>query len=178
MDSEDVLEKETMNSITCFFVYIDVNNQISHVSTETCSLEIDYADSSAKVTKNQLLGLIHRHKTWNNSKYSLMDILQYNVPYDFTTLMETSYSNIIKTVTTADEIVFEPSLCIFHNINSIYFLYQEIPKYWDDYQTSPLKPVLKITDGTVGVNVRKKTKRVSFKDLDMRHTKKARVRFS
>ena len=174
MDTEDVLEKETMNSVTCFFVYIDVYNRISHVSTESCSLETQ--GEIGCIPRNQLLRLIQTHKIWNENKYRLMDILQYNIPYDFTDLMESSYTNLIKNVTTSDEIHFEQSLCIFHPINTLYILFQEIPKYWDD--TVSLKPALKITDEKIGVNVRKKTKRVSFKDLDLRHTKKSRVRFS
>lgn len=182
MDSEDVLEKEDMKSVTCYFIYINSNNLIQHVLPESCSLDIDAVgnETISKIPRNRLIGLMQTHKTWNNSKYRLMDILQYDVPYDFTELIDSSYSSVMKTVTTADEITFKESLPIFHSINSIFFVFQEIPKYWDDYDGVPMKPALKISDDSTNNknNIRKKTKRVSFKDLDLRHTKKARVRFS
>jgi hypothetical protein len=180
-DQEDMNKKVDMKSVTCYFVYVNTNNIVDHVMSETCALDVDTIGDEfiSKIPRNHLLGLIQTHKIWNNIKYRLMDILQYDIPYDFTGLLESSYSNIMKTVTTADEIMFKPSLSIFHKINSIFFVYQEIPKYWDDYEGAPIKPALKISDESISKgNIRKKTKRVSFKDLDLRHTKKARVRFS
>ena len=108
----------------------------------------------------------------NGLKYRLMDILQYQIPYDFTNIANSSYNNLLKVVTTADEILFETSLCIFHGINSIFFLFQEIPRYWDEMD-QPIKPALKIMSDNTHIP-KKKTKKVTFKDLDMRHTKKYR----
>lgn len=171
IDAEEVIEKESMEKVMCFFVYIDNENQIKDIQKELCTLEVDTIQNSdsTKIPRNRLLGIIQKKKIFNGEKYRLMDILHFNVPYDFTNLVESSYQNMLKVVTTDDEIRFEPSLCIFHEINSIYFLFQELPKYWNDTDV-PAKPALKIYDTTS--IPKKKTKRVSFKDLDLRHTKK------
>ena len=173
MNEEEVIEKEEMDHVHCYFVYIDEDDQIEDIYKESCSLEKDGEMSvNTKISQNRLLGLIQRNKARNGNRYRLMDILQYNVPYDFPDLHHSSYSNIMKVVTTKDEIMFEPSLCIFHEINSIFFIFQEIPKYWNDSEY-PMKPALKIMDGHSS-NIKKKTKKVTFKDLDLRHTKKYR----
>ena len=170
IDGEDVIEKEEMNHVNCYFVYINTDNEIDDVYKENYSLEVD--GENTKISQNRLLGLIQKNKVMNGLKYRLMDILQYQIPYDFTELTNSSYSNLLKVVTTADEIKFEPSLCIFHSFNSVFFLFQEIPKYWDDMD-QPIKPALKIMSDSTHIP-KKKTKKVTFKDLDMRHTKKYR----
>lgn len=170
IDTEDVIEKESMNKVTCYYIYVNTTNEVNHIESEICSLE---GTDSTKISRSRLLGLIQRKKSRNGAKYRLFDIMQYNVPYDFTGLIENSYNNLMKSVITADEIEFEKSLCIFHEINCVFIIFQEIPRYWDEVTSGGLKPALKIN--TEGDHVpKKKTKRVSFKELDLRHTRKWR----
>ena len=175
IDGEDVIEKEEMNHVNCYFVYINTENEVDDIHKEYYSLEVDDINDetnpkSTKISQNRLLGLIQKNKIANGLKYRLMDILQYQIPYDFTNISNSSYSNLLNVVTTVDEIKFEPSLCIFHEVNSVFFLFQEIPRYWNDtYQ--PAKPALKIMSDNDRIP-KKKTKKVTFKDLDMRQTKK------
>jgi hypothetical protein len=174
MDAEDVIEREPMEKVGCFYVYMNTSNEVNHIEKEWCPLDGTGAEGApTKISRSRLLGLIQRKKARNGAKYRLLDIMQCNIPHDFTGLIESSYNDVVRSVITEDEIMFDPSLCIFHDINAMFFFYQEIPKYWDD--VGGLKPALKISADGERVP-KKKTKRVSFKELDLRHTKKIWLR--
>lgn len=173
MDAEDVIDREPMEKVACFYVYMNTSNEVNHVEKEWCALDMGAGGATPKISQSRLLGLIQKKKTRNGAKYRLLDIMQCNVPYDFPGLIESSYDDVVRSVITEDEIRFDPSLCIFHDINAMFFFYQEVPRYWDD--VGSLKPALKIM--AEGERVpKKKTKRVSFKELDLRHTKKVWLR--
>ena len=121
-----------------------------------------------KISTGRLLQMIHSKKnpppTNPNTKYRLMEILLYNVESDVENIQNID-TNILKIVTISEEIIIQPSLCIFHEINSLYFVFQEV-----EIETYQPKPILKIlSDINKGG---KKTKKVAFKDQEFRHTKK------
>ena len=109
IDAEDVIEKEMLENVTCFYIYLDVNKHVNHIEKITNPLAIASGDTT-KITKTQLLGLIQSKKNRLGNKYRLLDILQYNIPYDFTDLIQSNYSNMMSNVTTDDEILFNYNL--------------------------------------------------------------------
>jgi hypothetical protein len=193
-DEEGVIEKEPMDQIQCYYIYISDENEyeeerkIKHVIKETHVLEeCPNHPEQRKISTGRLLQMIHSKKnipqvtntgkgTKNEenlqpknsnefgTKYRLMEILLYNVESEIDNIPNID-KTAMKIVTISEEIIIPPSLCIFHEINRLYFLFQEVEI--DTYQP---KPILKIlSDISKGA---KKTKKVAFKDQEFRHTKK------
>ena len=174
-DEEGVIEKESMDQIQCYYIYIseedddESERKIKHVIKEAQVLEeCPNSPEQRKISTGRLLQMIHSKKnppqTNPNTKYRLMEILLYNVESDVENLQNID-TNVLKIVTISEEIIIQPSLCIFHEINSLYFVFQEV-----EIETYQPKPILKIlSDINKGG---KKTKKVAFKDQEFRHTKK------
>lgn len=172
---EEMIEKEPMSDIMCWLLYIDTEGNLQHVHKEKQSLDdMGMDDDVRKWSRNRLIQFIHTKKQYQGLKYRLMEILLYHMGLETNQLMNLSLQPaVIQNVTLQDEIKIPPSLCIFHDINCLYFLFQEVPKYDDD--VPEIKTPLSIGDTcTLPRNNRhKKTKKVTFKDPpDFRHTKK------
>jgi len=181
---ESILEKEPMNEIQCYYVYVGIDQNISNVTKKVQNLEIyPKQDDYRIIPRDQLLQMIHSNKIYQSKKHSLLEILLYNVDspssesllavgdeLSFTPLHPEKLEepSALRTVTTMDEILIPPSLCIFHETNCLYFVFQEIYQYRD---TQMNKPILKIMSDILPRTQGKKTKRVAFKE-DIRHTKK------
>jgi len=171
IDQENAIVKEPMKAVTCFFIYINTDEQIQHVTKEKMDLEEEPGDIRC-ITRSKLLQIIQCKKSRGTVKYRLMDIMLYNVELENGHL-EQSYAGFLKNVTMMNEIRVHPSLCIFHEINCLYFVFQEIPRYDDDDdEMAPAKPILKMGPDIV-VNPRvKRTKKVTFKEVELRHTRR------
>lgn len=176
---EDMIDKEPMMDILCWLLYIDSEGNLRHVLKEKQILdEMDAAPNTTnlrKMSRSRLLQFIHTKKVHAGVKYRMMDILLYHIDLEPNQLLNkrddgsSSYQmTTLKDVTLQDEIKIPPALCIFHDINCLYFLFKELPKYDDDDDEERLvpKPSLKImSDCPLPKGKRKKTKKVTFKDV-------------
>jgi len=172
---EEMIEKEPMSDIMCWLLYIDIEGNLQHVHKEKQSLDdMGMDDDVRKWSRNRLIQFIHTKKQYQGLKYRLMEILLYHMGLEPNQLMNLPIQPaVIQNVTLQDEIKIPQSLCIFHEINCLYFLFQEIPKYDDDIPET--KTPLSIGDTCIlpRNNRHKKTKKVTFKDApEFRHTKK------
>jgi len=235
---ESILEKEPMNEIQCYYVYVGIDQNICNVTKKVQNLEIYQKTEDYRIIpRDQLLQMIHSNKIYQSKKHRLLEILLYNVDspssesllavgdeLSFTPLrIPNAHGNIrplpnssgdlrspselvvqrlhgtcapqstegaqglrppkgvsyplpekleepsaLRTVTTMDEILIPPSLCIFHETNCLYFVFQEVYQERDNQMT---KPILKIMSDVLPRIHSKKTKKVAFKE-DIRHTKK------
>jgi Fe2+ transport system protein B len=185
---ESILEKEPMNEIQCYYIYVAMNQNISNVTKKVQNLEIyQKIEDYRIISRDNLLQMIHSNKTYLSKKHRLLEILLYNVDSPSSESLlevgdELSFSKImnvvskdkleepsaLRTVTTMDEILIPPSLCIFHETNCLYFIFQEV---YQDRENQMTKPILKIMSDILPRINSKKTKRVAFKE-DIRHTKK------
>ena len=190
---ESIMEKEPMNEIQCYYVYVGMDQTIRNVTKKVQNLEIYTKTEDYRViSRDNLLQMIHSNKTYLSKQHRLLEILLYNVDSPSSESLiavgeELSFSKIIhprqttnsevddgeepsalRTVTTMDEILIPPSLCIFHETNCLYFIFQEV---YQDRENHMTKPILKIMSDILPRNNSKKTKRVAFKE-DIRHTKK------
>lgn len=186
---EEMLDVEPMTQIACWLLYIDSDGELSEVVCDNAALAHS-GSSTSLFSRSHLLQYIHTKKTRDSVKYRLMDVLLYHVDADVQRLMDlvggeaeaTPRLGTLKEVTLQDEIAVPKSLCIFHEVNALYFLFREPPKYDDDDVYIPPKPVLKIHanhEGSVdtlfrtsAAGRRKKTKKVTFSDTLFRHTRK------
>ena len=185
---ESILEKEPMNEIQCYYIYVGIDQNICNVTKKVQNLEIyTKIEDYRIISRDNLLQMIHSNKTYLSKKHRLLEILLYNVDSPSSESLlevgdELSFSKImnvvskdkleepsaLRTVTTMDEILIPPSLCIFHETNCLYFIFQEV---YQDRENQMTKPILKIMSDILPRINSKKTKRVAFKE-DIRHTKK------
>jgi hypothetical protein len=177
---EDMIDKEPMPDILCWILYIDVEGTLRHVFKDKLILdEIEPTTTTTnharKLSRNRLLQFIHTKKVHIGVKYRMTDILLYHIDLEPNQLMEKQYISsagnmtTLKEVTLQDEIKIPPALCIFHDINCLYFLFKELPTYDDDDDDDderlPPKPTLTIMSNcSLPKGRRKKTKKVTFND--------------
>ena len=152
---EESIELERMTEIWGWILYIDSEGNLQHVYREKLVLdEIDSVSAlsstpvaaaaaplGSKLARSRLLQFVHSKKQHQGLKYRLLDILLYHVGLGPAQLLtgDGDYATMgkLSTVTIQDEIAVAPSLCIFHEVNCLYFLFQEPPKYDDDPEDDP-----------------------------------------
>lgn len=126
--------REPIDCINTYFIYINKNQYIDKILCEKQNLEINEDQTESILSKEVLLQIIQSKKTTTStSKYKLIDILFYNIDLEPENIQ--SYSKLdtatespipLKSIPIFDEIHIKPSIFIFHGINAIYFLFQEV----------------------------------------------------
>jgi len=124
-------KKDFMDSVCMVFIYLNTLNEIVNViqESENCIVE----EKASVIKEERLLRMIEEKRHIGNKVYHLEDILKYNVDIESERVQHfvngeieiplTSVSTMIK------DIVFEPSIFIFHEINHVYLLFREaLPK--------------------------------------------------
>jgi hypothetical protein len=124
--------REPMETVNMYFIYINQNQYIDKILCEKYDLEI--VSNGSLLNKETILKIIQTKKINTlNTRYKLVDILQYHVelePEHIQTFIngepDPSSPKILKNISVFDEIVFSPSIFIFHGINCLYFIFQEV----------------------------------------------------
>ena len=155
--------REPMDTISMHCIFISAKHLIEKISSD----KIDVVDS--KVPKEKILKIIQDNKSMHDgagagaagAKYKLLDIVVYNVDLESQYIQEfvqndgMDTARFCKICPIVDDIVIMPSIFIFHSLNAIYFMFQEIEVVLDPL----IKPILKIGGG----------------DHTKKHTKKVRI---
>ena len=144
--------REPMENIDIHTIFVNTQNAIEKISSD----KIDIYDNT--IPKEKILKIIQDNKAMQGHvKYKLLDIMVYNVDLepqhiqDFVQNYSMDSSRFFKTYPIVDDIKIAPSIFIFHSLNAIYFMFQEI-----EVVLNPLiKPILKI-----GGDAKKHTKKV------------------
>ena len=113
---------EKNENILVYYLYINKKKEIEHIKQDNIFL-ID-----SKIYKEKLMMMIRKNSFFNDMKYSLSTILQYNIdlmpedvlyylkkPKDFTFFNSKSISDII----------WKDSISLFQNLNCLYIIYKE-----------------------------------------------------
>lgn len=130
--------RESMDSINCYFVYINRNQYIEKIITDKLPLLLSEDKTFSYLSKESLLQIIQSRKIKTPfSKYKLTDVVSYLVDLEPENIQ--SYSNsesqtnldqqpnpFFNIRSFMDDIKFNNSIFIFHGINSIYFLFEEV----------------------------------------------------
>jgi hypothetical protein len=118
--------KTIMSEINFHCIYIGLHQEIvSHVRNR-CSLEM--RDTHSILTNARLLKYIKEFQRVDGIKYKLGDMLLYHVNIDFENIQAfVSCGSVgqFQPISLFEDVVVEPSLSIFHEINEIYMFYQE-----------------------------------------------------
>ena len=157
--------RENMSSIQCYNVYI---NMKMHIDKIVCSVKeltiIDSSSCNMGFTNEILLQHIESNKQISTGiKYKLLDILLYNIELEPENIQhysqsDTLFSNslFLKSYLAIQSIPVPPSIFIFHNLNSIYFLFQEVES------VKSAKSIL--SHDSKSTNSKHKTRKVTIQD--------------
>jgi hypothetical protein len=141
--------REPMEFIDVFFIYINSNSYIEKIISEKHPLVL-LDDNKTIMKKEYILQLIQSKKIkTNHSVYKLMDVLIYNIDlepdyiqnYSKNENISENSKGFFQVLKIIDDIIFTPSIFIFHDTNSIFFLFQE--KEIDNKLINP-KSILKV----------------------------------
>lgn len=130
--SENAHIREPLPEIKLFFIYINNDNSIEQITKDYEVLDGDIGG----ITKERLLQIIQTKKNglYGSSvkKYKLMDILSFQLDIESENLdsfLSADFDEIskkyLKVLPIFDSIECPDSIFIFHDINSLYFLFKE-----------------------------------------------------
>ena len=124
--------RENMKYIYSYCIYINKNNSIDKITSSVQQLET-IGSATIGLTKETL---IHCIKTNRIDSFELVDILLYNVTLEPENIQGFSkiesvdgfLSQFLTKHNGENDILIPPSIFIFHNLNSIYFIFKEVAK--------------------------------------------------
>ena len=128
---EPILQCEPMDSIDIHYIYLNKSNQIEKITTEIHTF--DKFSENNILPKEILIKYAQNKRILNKIRYKLEDILVYLVALEPSKIKEfsntqdiSSYSvSFLKKLPILDDVKFEPTLYMFHHINSIFIFFQE-----------------------------------------------------
>ena len=122
----DDFYKEKPESIEMFFLYINQDSELETINTTNYILDLN-----ASIPKDNLINVIKEHRYKNGKKYSLKNLLKYNVtlePEDVIHMLSVDNnegSTFISEESYNRDIHFADTVCILQNLNSLYFIFNE-----------------------------------------------------
>jgi len=127
--------KDKPTSVKLYFLYVNHYNVVEFFKNDTYLLnqEKSYDDASAEeaiLRKDVLLSIIKNNTELNGRKYKLVSLLKFNLdiePEDIIsmTLDKQDGTDYLSSEKEIKDIIFHDTICIFQDINSLFFVYQE-----------------------------------------------------
>jgi hypothetical protein len=174
-------EREPINTIRLNTIFINEDLTIERVATEKITLEKDKEKQKTVLKKEQLLKIIQTKRTGQNGEghYKLIDILVFHLAMDHENIhtiahlenlgqnQQVNTQLFMKTLPIVDDIVFDDTLFIFHDISAIYIFLQSHPT--NETKGTSLKSILKTTSSSSATinKTKKKVQLVIPKKLGM-----------
>jgi hypothetical protein len=155
--------REPMKYIYTYCIYINKNKNIDKIVSSVQELTELGLNLGHGLSQSFISQFIQTNQILSTGvKYKLLDLLVYNVdlePENIQGFSKTEDLNIftsrfLQPALSSQDIVITPSIFIFHNLNSIYFMFQEE----DIIMKSEIKSALR----TSTTSSHKKTKKVSI----------------
>ena len=116
--------KEKVESIKIYFLYINRNQELFHIKKEK------YAINNSTLTKENLIQILNKYKTYEKKSFIPLSILKYNItlnPEYINKFLNDPSENykFLEPQNNIEEISWFDSIIFFHNINSLYIVYRE-----------------------------------------------------
>jgi len=184
--------REPMEQINVFFLYINRNNYIEKIITDKLQLSIGEDEKYSYISKETLLQIIQTRKIKTSfSKYKLIDIVSFLVDLEPENIQ--SYSKkenldnnkdfdldnlpFFKVHSIMDDIRCNNSIFVFHGINAIYFLFEEVELINHRHTLrSILKPMVSSSEPCTDKTLTKKVRmQISNVENIKRHNSKNRL---
>jgi hypothetical protein len=116
--------KDNLYYTNLYIIYINKNNDIEKIKQEMFLMS-----SPNIISKEEVIGILKRHSNDNDRIYNLLTILKYNITLEadevkhfLTNKDSRTYLTVVKNI---DDIVFEKSISMLHDLNDLYFLFCE-----------------------------------------------------
>ena len=150
-DIETNYEPEPMTRIPVKFIYININRYIEKIKTIHIELLATAEHTHRTIPTHVIMKLIQDNQLkTNNSKYFLQDIMWYNVELKPENIQKSvdspdTFAPFFKTIhiVQLEDIILQPSIFIFHDLNCLYFVYQEREMELVNNQRRKIKSILK-----------------------------------
>lgn len=116
--------KENMKSIKVVSIFINSLNEI--VKTHNCIHS--FPDDKCLLSSIEIFQYFKNHRVQDSIKYDFNQLFVYNIDLDnklYTDIESITTTNFLTSFTYIKDIVINPSLFIFHEINSVYIIYKE-----------------------------------------------------
>jgi hypothetical protein len=165
LDSFEKMDNEYKNYynehqlyIRIHFVYINKNSEIIKVREQK-----HFFVRPNTISKEELIAII---KSNSNKTYSLLSILKFDIdiqPQDLKSFLKPNYTNdqFLQSIKHIDDIVFDKSISIFHDINALFIILYE--KH--DSLRSPHNSKNITKKVFINANTNKNTRRKQFKAI-------------
>lgn len=166
---DSVFHREPMTNIQSKFIYINTHNYIDKIICKSIPLQKN--DSITLLQKEVLIKTIDTNKLeTKNSRFKLIDVLLCNfdiLPSSVHAFSKNSSdkenaNNCIKTVNPLNDLIIQPSTFLFHDVNSLFFIFQE-EEFEEEKMVVP-KSILK-----------QKSELGKREPSNKKHTKKVRI---
>ena len=127
--------REHMDSIKCYFLYLNCESSIENVSTDTIILDWNAEKSCKYISKERVLQLIQEKRKRGGvmTQYVFKEACLFlvNLEPDHVQTYANSdgdgdVNSFLVKLPIVDDIFVQPSIFVFHGTNSIYFIFQEI----------------------------------------------------
>jgi hypothetical protein len=118
--------RESMESVKCYFLYMNRNLYIEQITNEN----VDIIDG--KISKERVLKLIQEKRFQKtNFRYVFKDAWMFLVDLEPSQVQLFSQSDVtaqfLRQLPLIEDITVASSLLIFHDLNALYFLFEEVP---------------------------------------------------
>jgi hypothetical protein len=116
--------KDNLYYTNLYFIYINKHNEIEKIKQEMFLMS-----SPNLISKEEVIGILKRNSIDNDIKYTLLTLLKYNITLDADEvkhfLENNSQINYLTAIPNIDDITFEKSISMLHDLNDLYFLFCE-----------------------------------------------------
>lgn len=119
--------KEKPTNVKLYFMYINREKIIDIIKTEQFLL-----NDKAKIEKEYLISIIKKYQVCYNTNYKLLSLLKFNIDINPDDVISNTYTNTedmntnyMNTEHYIDDIHFKDTVYIFHDINSLFFIFYE-----------------------------------------------------
>ena len=132
----DIFYKENISNIKIYIFYINNKNVLQKIKKDNLLLE-----DNGILKKEYIFSLIKKYEVDSNNeinnknKYKLFSLLKYNItlnPENIGNFIDNSQSeeyNYLNPLTTIEDIKYKESISIFQDLNGLYLIFTELPKF-------------------------------------------------
>lgn len=138
---------ENVYYINIKFIYVDSNNNIQKIIHERYFLE-----KSNIISKDEIVSIIKSKCINDNIRYKLLSILKYNfnlspdkVSHFLKSTTDGEYFNFLKTIKHIEDIYFEKTINMFHELNDLFIVFYEKNVYERNKNNTTKKIILNLS---------------------------------
>ena len=117
--------KENVDIVKIFYTYVDSDNKIYYVKKDNLLIE------NNKINRNELIYILKKNKQNNKKNHKLISVLQYNIDLEpeevLNYLKYKENYNFLTVVSKVNDILWNDTISIFKNLNSLHVIYYEEP---------------------------------------------------